>query len=79
MTINKWTEVSGPTFREELEIAGIAHTRIHRLDKALYDLHAALCQLDRQNLRIMKEQFPEVVEVAKMWVWNQPFLNKLND
>lgn len=79
MTINKWTEVSGPTFREELTEAGIAHTRIYRLDKALYDLHSAICQLDTHNLRIMKEQFPEVVDIAKMWVRNQPFLNKLTD
>lgn len=80
MTIKKWKE--GTTewgFREDLRQVGIADTRIEDLDKALCAVHHALCKLDTHNMNLMKEHFPEAIDAAKMWVRNEPFLNKLTD
>lgn len=67
------------TFRYQMEKAGMADTRVGAIDDALCALHRAMCQLDTYNMSVMREQFPEVLEAARLWVRDEPMLNKLRD
>lgn len=59
--------------------SGFADTRVQRLDKALEELHGAICRLDCSNIRLLNKYYPEAVPLARRHAEIYPGNNKLED
>ena len=66
-------------FERKLIEQGFADTRAPSLDKALTDLHSAICKLDGFNLRLLREYYPEAIPLARRFVEIYPTDNQLKD
>ena len=66
-------------FEKKLIAQGFADTRAPSLDKALHDLHSAICRLDGFNLRLLRKHYPEAIPLARKFVKVYPCDNQLND
>tara|TARA_B100000963_G_scaffold351122_1_gene362281 strand:+ start:1284 stop:1514 length:231 start_codon:yes stop_codon:yes gene_type:complete len=66
-------------FERKLIDQGFADTRAPSLDKALTDLHSAICKLDGFNLRLLREYYPEAIPLARRFVEIYPTDNQLKD
>ena len=66
-------------FEKKLIEQGFADTRAPSLDKALSDLHGAICKLDNFNIRLLREYYPEAIPLARRFVKIYPSDNQLND
>ena len=58
---------------------GFADTRVQRLDKAIEELHGAICRLDCSNIRLLNKYYPEAVPLARRHAAINPGNNKLED
>ena len=66
-------------FEKKLIEQGFSDTRAPSLDKALTDLHSAICKLDGFNIRLLRELYPEAIPLARKFVKVYPIDNQLKD
>ena len=59
-----------------LEESGISDTRINDLYKAASEVHYAVSTLDKNNLKTLKNKFPEILNLAQAFGKGHPFYNK---
>jgi hypothetical protein len=57
---------------------GIASTRVQSLRQAIRDMHKAVCYLDKQNLKLLWQHCPEIVDVANFYGKNEEDLRTFN-
>ena len=59
MTIN--------TFKEALEQSGVVKEKIHAIQWNVSNLYDAIVRLDEHHLQIMADDFPEILNVCRVY------------
>ena len=68
MTIN--------TFREALDRSGMVDTRRNSLKYAMENLHTSIGMMDDYHLRILQEDFPDILNAALTYAAYEKGLNR---
>ena len=67
------------TFRTLLESSGMAPTRASSLSITLSNLHTSVSQMDRHNLRLLKKEYPAILQAVQIYAQNESGLNRFED
>lgn len=67
------------TFYEALEDSGMVDTRRLSLNGAMSVLHSSIGAMDDRHLRIMAEDFPEILNAARTYAAHEHGLNRFEN
>ena len=68
--------MSANTFREALDSSGMVDTRRNSLKYALETLHNSISQMDDYHLRILQEDYPDILNAARTYAAYERGLNR---
>jgi len=63
---------------DDLKARGFVETRANSLAVALDGLHHSVCHMDPEQLRLLKQEFPEILKACQYYGEQIPMLNKLD-
>lgn len=63
---------------DDLRSRGFVETRASSLARALDGLHHSVCHMDTDQLKLLKQEFPEILKVCQYYGQQIPLLNKLD-
>ena len=63
---------------DDLVARGFVSTRASSLARALDQLHHSVCHMDTDQLKLLKQEFPEILTVCQYYGEQIPLLNKLD-
>ena len=62
----------------DLKSRGFVETRARSLAEALDQLHHSVCHMDTDQLKLLKQEFPEILKACQYFGKQIPMLNKLD-
>jgi len=68
--------MSANTFREALDSSGMVDTRRNSLKYALETLHTSISMMDDYHLRILQEDYPDILNAARTYAAYEKGLNR---
>jgi len=67
---------SPATFKEALDQSGMVDTRRNSLKFAIENLHSSIAMMDDRHLRILQEDYPEILNAARTYAAYETGLNR---
>mgnify|MGYP001182826482 CR=1 FL=1 len=64
------------TFKEALNDTGMADTRVASLVFNLSALHNSVAQMDQNNLKILSENYPAILQAVQVYARHERGLNR---
>jgi hypothetical protein len=68
--------MSANTFKEALDSSGMVDTRRNSLKYAMENLHSSIAMMDDHHLRILQEDFPDILNAARTYAAYENGLNR---
>jgi len=67
------------TFKEALDQSGMVDTRRNSLKYAVENLHSSIAMMDDRHLRILQENFPDILNAARTYAGYEVGLNRFEN
>jgi len=64
------------TFKEALDASGMVDTRRNSLKYAMENLHSSIAMMDHRHLKILQEDYPEILAAGRMYAAYEGGLNR---
>ena len=67
------------SFKDALDQSGMADTRRNSLKYAVENLHSSIAMMDDRHLRILQENFPDILNAARTYAGYEVGLNRFEN